>query len=240
LENFSAYIHSLSGERLTREQLIVPELLMDEEQRIKMYYVPYDYINVDAKLMLVGITPGFTQMEIAIRTARDALHSKVPLQDIHRRAKLAASFAGTMRTNLIAMLDLIGIPALLGIAGSGELFGVRRELIHTTSAVRYPAFVEGRNYTGHVPSIMQSSMLSSYARSILLEELELAGNALVIPLGKAVADVLRFFVQEGQLRAERCLFDFPHPSGANGHRWKQLEMHREKLAAQVADWLSRG
>jgi hypothetical protein len=238
-DDYMAYIRTLAGDKLSREQLLVPELRLEEQGRIATYYVPYDYVNESAKLMIVGITPGFTQMERAVREARDCLHAGVPLGDVDRRAKIAASFAGTMRVNLVSMLDAIGIPGLLGVETSGELFGERREILHTTSAIRYPAFVDGRNYTGHGPAILQSPMLASYARRILLQELERVDEALVIPLGKAVADVLRAFVQEGKLRPERCLFDFPHPSGANGHRRKQLAEHREKLTAQSADWLNR-
>lgn len=239
LADYVDYIRSLTGEKLTKEQLLVPELRLEEQGRMAMYYVPYDYVNENAKLMIVGITPGFTQMEIAIREARDCLLAGGPISDIDRRAKLAASFAGTMRANLVQMLDRIGIPELLGVRDGGELFGEKRGLIHTTSAIRYPVFVEGRNYTGHGPAILQSPMMAACARSILLEELERVGDALIIPLGKAVSDVLRVFVQEGRLRPERCLFEFPHPSGANGHRWKQLETHKEDLAARSVEWLAR-
>lgn len=239
LYDYMEYIGSLTGEKLTKNQLLVPELLLDKHGRMAMYYVPYDYVNENARLMIVGITPGFTQLEIAIREARYCLLAGVHVADIDRRAKLAASFAGTMRANLVRMLDIIGIPELLGVSGSGELFGVKRELIHTTSAIRYPVFVDDRNYTGHGPAILESPMLAACARSILMEELKRVEGALVIPLGKAVSDVLRVFVQEGKLHPERCLFEFPHPSGANGHRWKQLEMYREKLSAQSADWLAR-
>lgn len=239
LDHYMEYIGSLTGEKLTKEQLLVPELLLEEQGRMAMYYVPYDYVNESAKLMIVGITPGFTQMEIAIREARDCLMTGGEVADIDRRAKIAASFAGTMRANLVRMLDRIGIPGLLGVGGSDALFGEKRELIHTTSAIRYPVFACGRNYTGHGPTILQSPMLAACARTILMEELERVGGALVVPLGKAVSEVLRVFVQEGKLQPERCLFEFPHPSGANGHRWKQLETHGEKLSAQSADWLAR-
>lgn len=239
LAGYADYIRTLQGDKLTKEQLFAPELLLEEQGKLSIYYVPYDYVNEAAKLMIIGITPGFTQMETAIRVARDALLDGVPLSDIDRRAKVAGSFAGTMRANLIKMLDAIGIPELLGAEGGAELFGEQRDLIHTTSAVRYPVFIEGRNYTGHGPFIMQSPLLSGYTRTILLDELDRVGDALVIPLGKAVADVLRVFVQEGRLDGERCLFEFPHPSGANGHRWKQLEQFGDKLAVQAAEWMKR-
>ncbi|MDQ6419126.1 hypothetical protein RB620_06700 [Paenibacillus sp. LHD-117] len=236
IEPYLDFLRSLPGGKLTREHLLVPELLLEERGRLSVYYVPYDYVNEAAKLMIIGITPGFTQMETAIREARDCLREGVPISDIDRRAKFAASFAGTMRANLVRMLDLIGIPSLIGVGDSGELFGASRPLLHTTSAIRYPVFVNGRNYTGHGPSILQSDLLSGYARTIFLNEVKRVEGALLIPLGKAVGDVLRAFAEEGMVDPARCLFDFPHPSGANGHRWKQLEEHKDKLARQAAKW----
>ncbi|MNG08705.1 hypothetical protein D3C84_920820 [compost metagenome] len=61
-------------------------------------------------------------------------------------------------------------------------------------------------------------------------------EALIIPLGVNVENVLRQLVAENQLEEERCLWGFPHPSGANGHRHRQFAAHyqdmKERLAAQ--------
>lgn len=63
-----------------------------------------------------------------------------------------------------------------------------------------------------------------------------AKNALIVPLGKSVSDVLRIFVKDGLLEEDRCLFDFPHPSGANGHRKPQFEECKERHMNQVSNW----
>ena len=55
---------------LSKEQLLVKELLIQEDKDMAIYYVPYEYVNKRAKVMIIGITPGFTQMELAIRCAR--------------------------------------------------------------------------------------------------------------------------------------------------------------------------
>ncbi|MNE44127.1 hypothetical protein D3C80_1383390 [compost metagenome] len=186
--------------------------------------------------MIIGITPGFTQMEVAIRTARDDLHNGVPLELIDEHAKRQASFAGSMRTNLIDMLDQIQLPEAIGITSSASLFAEDKALLHTTSVIRYPVFRNGRNYTGHSPSIMKSDVLYHYASTILLPELLEVKEALVIPLGKSVSEVIASFVRQGRLKPERCLFDMPHPSGANGHRRKQFEEHRQRMTQQVRSW----
>jgi hypothetical protein len=39
-----------------------------------MFYAPFDSINRSTKIAVVGVAPGFQQMEIAIRVVRQALH----------------------------------------------------------------------------------------------------------------------------------------------------------------------
>lgn len=241
LETYSNYISSLSPGMLTKEQLLVPELQLDsnESGSMKLYYIPFDYVNASAKVFIIGITPGFTQMQIAYRTARDCLSQGVPLKEIDRLAKKQATFAGSMRRNLIDMLDKLELPHALGLRSSGELFGERSGLLHTTSVIRYPVFVKDSNYTGHSPSILKSETLYPYAERICLEELIAVKDALLIPLGKAVSEVIESFAEKGFVARERCLFDFPHPSGANGHRWSQFEAHKAKLTMQIAEWFHK-
>ena len=61
-------------------------------------------------------------------------------------------------------------------------------------------------------------------------------KAFYIPLGKAVEEILECMVQENILKSEQCLFGFPHPSGANGHRKKQLEENKENLKKKIEDY----
>ncbi|MFF2482720.1 uracil-DNA glycosylase family protein [Paenibacillus sp. NPDC058071] len=239
IERYKTYIGTLPEGKLTKEQLLVLELQLAERDGLSVYYIPFEYVNERAKVMVIGITPGFTQMELAYRVARSGLHAGLTGWEIARQAKAAASFAGTMRRNLYAMLDGIGLPESLGIDSAEALFEEERErLLHTTSAIRFPVFQAGRNYTGHQPELARSTFLMSFARSILLDELASVPGALLIPLGKSVEDVLLQFAAEGLLDPSRCLFDLPHPSGANGHRHKQFEARKEQLALKVSAWFA--
>ncbi len=47
-----------------------PRLLMDASGDVKIYYVPFEYINPSARIVLVGITPGPIQMVNANNGAR--------------------------------------------------------------------------------------------------------------------------------------------------------------------------
>ncbi|MDQ0875001.1 hypothetical protein QFZ77_003660 [Paenibacillus sp. V4I3] len=230
------YITSLPSGNLTKDDLLVSNLLVEEQGDLKIYYAPFDYINEQAKVMIVGITPGFTQMELAIRQARQDLLDGVSVTEIDKRAKQLASFAGSMRKNLIAMLDELGLPESLGLKSSESLFGEQRDLLHTTSVIRYPVFFKGENYTGHKPEILKSEILYNIASELLGRDLKATNSALIVPLGKSVSDVLRTFVSDGLLEEDRCLFDFPHPSGANGHRKAQFDNCKETHKNQVTKW----
>ena len=176
-------------ERLERADLLIPSLRLHQEDSLEMYYAPFGTVNASAAVVLLGITPGWRQMEIAYRVARRDAELGVSGEEICRRAKQDASFAGTMRTNLVRMLDELGAPPFLGIESTSELFGPATAFVHTASAIRYPVFVKGRNYTGH-PDMLRNGFLRQCVESILGPELARVPNALIVPLGNAVSAAL--------------------------------------------------
>jgi hypothetical protein len=138
------------------------------------------------------------------------------------------------------MLDDLGMSQLLGITSSHALFADRVDLLHATSAVRYPVVVRGEeNYSGSSPRLSRHQKLRSMMREYLVYELSHCPGALVIPLGKYVGEAILELASEGLVEAKRCLFGFPHPSGGNGHRAKQFEARREDLAHTMHTWFSK-
>ena len=97
----------------------------------------------------------------------------------------------------------------------------------------YPVFVGTRNYTGTSPRPSQSPFLMTFAREVLASELESIPNAVIVPLGKSVEEVLQLLAAENRIRAGRWLSGFPHPSGANGHRVRLFAENRDSLAGQL-------
>ena len=224
-------------QHLTKQQLLVRQFLLYKQNKIEIYYAPFDYVNRRARIAIIGITPGWTQMEISYRTARRDLDKGLCPREICKRANREASFAGLMRKNLISMLDGLNIPKVLGISSTGSLFGEHKGLVHTSSAIRYPVFVEKQNYTGHNPNLFKIPILKHYVDTILLDELRQTANALIIPLGTSVSRVVEHFIDQRQLDANRCLLYFPHPSGANVGRIKQYLDKRIAFRRQAANWL---
>jgi len=238
-ERYAETIRDLPPGALTREQILGDEFLLERDGDLSIHYIPFEWVNNAARVALVGITPGFTQMQLAYETARDGLENGDTHSDVLRAVERTASFAGTMRANLTRMLDELGLPALLGIEGTARLFAERDDLLHSTSALRDPVFVQGRNYTGSAPAIDATPMLVEKIVTGLGPELAQVPDAVVIPLGGAVERALRLLVIKGTLDADRCCFGFPHPSGANGHRTRIFRENEDTLRDTLAEWFSR-
>jgi hypothetical protein len=221
---------------LTKDDLLTSKFRLYEEGRVEIYYAPFDHVNEKAKVVLVGITPGWTQMEVACRCARQALLDGLLPAEVWRRAKQQASFAGLMRKNLISMLGELDLPQFLDVPSSESLFGDYSSLLHTTSVIRYPVFINGANYTGHVPELLATACLRRFVFDVLGEELRSVNGAMIIPLGKTVSDALQVLADRGAIEVSRCLMGFPHPSGANGHRLAQFVARRAEMKQRLSEW----
>ena len=138
-----------------------------------------------------------------------------------------------MRNNLVNMLDELKLNEKLNINSCIELFEEKDYMLHTTSMIPYPVFINNRNYTGSIPKIKDNSILYSYVIKYFYEEVKDLSNALFIPLGKAVEEILKDMIYEKIIREEQCLLGFPHPSGANGHRKKQFELCKNDLLDKI-------
>lgn len=180
-------------------------------------WAPFDHVPATAKLVVVGITPGAVQAENALAAFRNALQSGLPPAEASRRAKLAGSFSGPMRDKLVAMLDHVGAPRALGVASFADVFSLRRECVHFTSALRYPVFVNGKNYNG-TPDMIRTADLRRVVETHLAAEARALPNAIWLPLGRKPVAALHHLVRMGVLDGRRVVEGFPHPSGENGER----------------------
>lgn len=231
LQQYKSAILSLpKGTVLTKEDLQVEKLLMERNGKVEMYYAPHnEYINPSAKVIIIGLTPGFTQMGIAIQEAIISLEAGLSDEEVCRTAKEAARFAGSMRNTLIHMLDTLKLHQHLNLTSCEELFQQQQTILHTSSLLHFPVFVDKKNYSGAQPKLLSNSFLRAQALSSLREELNILSRTLIIPLGKTVESILQLLVSAGELDKQRCLWGFPHPSGANGHRYKQFASQQEQM-----------
>jgi hypothetical protein len=98
-----------SSEKYQPADLLCSTFRLFSEVGLDVYYAPFHYLNRDARVVLMGLTPGWTQMEQAFRTSRQALNDGLEGTALFRRIDRTGSFSGSMRKNLVDMLDGIGL-----------------------------------------------------------------------------------------------------------------------------------
>ncbi|HET7569541.1 MAG TPA: hypothetical protein VFK96_03040 [Gammaproteobacteria bacterium] len=194
------------------------ELCMDDDGILSTFYAPFDHINEHAEIVICGITPGLQQALLALREASKQLRSGASVDVAREAAKNTGSFGGPMRRNLVRMLDFIGLHKKLGMPSCSELFGINNRLVHYTSALRYPVFRHGKNYSG-VPDMTGCPALRQQLDQNLSTEITVLSNdAIYIPLGPKVEAALKYMADKGAVHPSKILCGMPHPSGANAER----------------------
>lgn len=251
-DTFSAYRHTIASLppilTLTKEELFIDKLLLKRIDPLELYYAPHnDVIFEQARLMIVGLTPGFHQMQIALAEAQAAIQEGDSDEHACLRAKRSARFAGAMRKHLISMLDELKLHEWLGLDSCLTLFEHKVDWLNSTSVIPYPAFLHQKNYTGSQPNLLKHEQLCSYAVNHMKHQLQMLSRMKrqpatmphipIIPLGKGVEGILQLLASERVVDEKYVLWGFPHPSGANGHRHKQFLTHRQQMIQQIASWI---
>ncbi|MGD9664945.1 MAG: hypothetical protein AB7U34_07045, partial [Novosphingobium sp.] len=184
----------------------------------RMVYAPFDDVNTKARIAIVGMTPGAFQAQKALNAAHDALRSGKSPEEAAHIAKVHASFSGEpMRANLIRMMDHVGIGRLLGLKSTKGLWGADSHLVHFTSALRYPVFVDGKNWSGN-PDMVRTPALRTWLFAYTGAELATLHDAFIVPLGPKVAAAMLHLAEQGLIDKNRIMDGMPHPSGANQER----------------------
>jgi hypothetical protein len=225
---------------LTEDEAVSADLRVFEDEKIALYYSPFDYVNERARVILMGITPGKHQHWKACSVARDALTQGLSDMEALRRAKQSGSFSGPMRKNLVTMLDGIGLNLALGLGSTSWLFeDAGAHALFSTSAVSFTVLVRGRNYTGSTPRLLGHPVLRRVVEEVFAHGVSRVPAALIIPLGKVATEVADHLVALDKIEGRRILRDFPHPSGGNGHRVREYNESRRALTRGVEEWFAR-
>jgi hypothetical protein len=224
-------------DKYTKYEILIEDFLLEKEKDIEIYYSPHnEYMNSKARIFIVGITPGFQQMSTAISVARREMENSDNIKEIQYKCKQAARFSGSLRNNLISMLDEVELNKYLRIDSCNELFGSKDYLLHTVSLIPYAVFIKGQNYSGHTPKLVKSEVLMKYIYGNFVDELKKLDDlrsVLIVPLGRAVEDVLYKLSEINIISETQILKGFPHPSGANVNRIIQLKENKEQIIAII-------
>lgn len=250
LKDYKKIIDALFSEAIASPTVLHKALEIASDGPLQVCYIPFDHINYNAKLVIVGITPGQTQLVNAIKETKRCLDQGFADDEILMRAKATAAFSGSMRPNLVSLLDCIGLQHWLGLPTCAELFTTASHLVHNTSALRYPVFVNGENYNG-TPEMTRHPILQNHIVTYFGAEAKALDGAVFLPLGDKVTAALQHLADLGYIDRTRILQGLPHPSGANAERIayfvgrksksdlssktnpEKLDQARETLRAQV-------
>lgn len=192
----------------------------DNQQKLSCFYAPFDHVNKEAKLIIVGITPGRTQMNRSLNAFNLALSQGATTQQAFKQVKQYASLSGGMRPTIIKILNKLGYAKRLDIPCCSLLWGEENKLVHFCSLLKYPIFINDKDYSGQVDVFRNSRLTELLYQEFVNDLKQLSPDALLVPLGEMVANVISTLIQNGEIKQQTHSFEDrlvapPHPSGAN-------------------------
>ena len=115
--NFDDYADKIRSLPSVPEEsdVLTSRFLLDREDRLEVYYAPLHGITTGARVVIVGLTPGKSQVLKALQAARTLLSEGWRPPRIFDEIRRRMAFAGPMRRNLITMLDKIGVAERLDL-----------------------------------------------------------------------------------------------------------------------------
>ena len=144
----------------------------DEKKKLEIYYAPFEYVNDQAKVVIIGITPGLHQMKKSYSTVLNLKDQCLNDEEILHEVKKNSSFEGPMRKNLIAMLDELEVQNYLGLSSTSELFNTASHLVQSSSVIPYPVFYKEKNFSGSTPNILKTELLRKYVVECFATEIK--------------------------------------------------------------------
>lgn len=199
--------------------------LLNATHNLREYYTPFDYVNENAKLCIVGITPGSTQLENSIKEANNILRTSNNLSDeeILRKVKPVGAFSGSLRTYLVMILNRIGIKKVFGIKDSAELFNEGMP-VHLTSAFNNSLFVRSKtkwaNYNKSINDMTGEDrvLLENSLKKGLMKEIKALNKCIFLPIGAPCNEIFKELIKRNVLNENRVILDCIHATAAHSSR----------------------
>lgn len=214
-----------------------PDLVVRHVGRDVLRYIPFEHVNADARLVIVGISPGPNQLKLAYADTQRLLLASRPTAEILREVKKAGAFGGpAMKPNLLRFLRHFQFERILGIDAVESLWADRADLLHATSVIPHAAFTRTagreRMFAGTFAYVMASPLFRECFMDNFVETLrDVNPDALYVGLGDCPEAALRWCVDNGYLKASQVLGAFCHPS-TNGGSAPNIYL-REKTVADL-------
>ena len=178
------------------------------DEKIVFESTEFDYVNPKAEVVIVGITPGNSQLD----GSREGLTP--------REIKRKFAFAGRMRPNLVNLLDFIGVNRLLGIESCSTLWEEDFDKVDMTSLLKDATYIVGKSRRmmfKDTEMIAKSKVLTDkYENGFVKDCLQYKRARLFVACGQGVYDELMKLKERGVITAP--VVAIAHPSGNNGVR----------------------
>lgn len=234
VEKIGPYLLSLSDSQIDTlvdkgEVLADSNFLPEKKDKFGQFYAPFDWMNEEADIVLIGITPGRAQAKSALKSLRAALRRGTNASDAARIAKQSASFEGDMRAIAAQLMNRFNFHKLFTLSDSADLFGKASHRAHYTSLLRYPVLhwqtkkMKGVKVTGWFDysggdSAFSVEMLRRSIDQHFEPEITQFKHAWLVPFGPVPALALESMVARGIVGADRVLSGINHPSGTQWNR----------------------
>jgi len=248
IDMFDTYIDSLSIYGSTGVGKDKFEL--GREGKYSLQYIPFEHVNKNAKLVIVGITPGPNQISLAYGTAQAMINSEKSKLEILKEVKNSASFGSkTMRPNLVKMLNHFEFNRILGIDDINKLWSSQSNLLYSTSVIPHAAFSlkKGKDspFSGSFDEVMKCELFHKCFLDCFLPSInDINQDAMYVGLGSCPEQALEWCVKNNYIRKDQVLGSMSHPSTQGGSsvgyflREKRLEDLNSKDPVRYrAEWL---
>ena len=210
---------------------------LGKDRKYHLQYIPFEHVNRNARLVIVGITPGNNQLDLAYRKAQELLSAGLPEKKILIEIKKYGAFGGSsMKPNLLKMLRHFEFNKILGIDDVELLWGSNADLLHSTSTVPHAAFKAGKMFAGSFDEVMSSPLLKQcFVDCFVPSAAEMNQSALFVGLGQCPQAALDWCVREGVLSRRQVLGSFCHPSATGGSTVKYYLQETNKTDLKPSD-----
>ena len=185
------------------------DLILEKEKDRTFYDCAISNENKQAIIALVGLCPGYTQLNYAIEHQHSGF-------DVARRE---ASFKGCSK-NIARMLRKIGVDKKLKIVIPDDYDFNASTYFFTTSLVKYPGLRSGKGRSDDFNPLDYEFAKKCIRKKFLKEMVDSRLNEVVI-FGKKAEASIKEYVVDGR-SIERIMIDagkkmiyLPHPSGSN-------------------------
>lgn len=240
IQNFRTAIEGSSVEYITQQIKSEDHSIFRDETlslvhdgSFRAFYAPFDWVNLQADVVIVGVTPGKKQALEALLILRSELRRGRPPEQAACTAKQAASFKGGMRSLGARLMDHFEFHKIFDLKSTIELFGEASHRAHYTSVLRYPALKDLKNYSGD-KRITERRFMRQMIVDNLAPELASLPDAWIVPFGPTAHHVLQWLAARGIISSDRILGGILHPSGTQWNRYNvQLDLITRDQALKV-------